>query len=134
MNAPDRSPLAEKRTEAFDVFVFGSNRQGCHGAGAAKDAYEQFGAEWGKGEGHHGRSYAIPTRSFIRNELRSLALHEIEKHVQKFLYYARGHSGLIFLVTALGTGHAGYKDEQIGPMFKGAPENCLLPRQWEKYR
>lgn len=44
-----------------EVFVFGSNLNGWHGGGAARAARLHFGAEWGKGEGPQGRSYAIPT-------------------------------------------------------------------------
>jgi len=35
--------------EAHEVFVFGSNAAGAHGAGAARTAYEKFGALWGEG-------------------------------------------------------------------------------------
>lgn len=44
------------------VFVFGSNPEGRHGAGAAKVAREQFGAKYGCGNGRSGMSYAIPTK------------------------------------------------------------------------
>jgi len=33
------------------IFVFGSNRSGIHGAGAAAYAHKNLGAEWGVGEG-----------------------------------------------------------------------------------
>ena len=32
-----------------EVFVFGSNLHGAHGGGAARSAYEHFGAVWGEG-------------------------------------------------------------------------------------
>lgn len=38
-----------------EIFVFGSNIHGAHGGGAARFAYENFGAEWGVGEGLTGR-------------------------------------------------------------------------------
>ena len=44
-----------------EVFVFGSNIAGKHGSGAARMAYERFGALMGKGVGIAGQSYAIPT-------------------------------------------------------------------------
>ena len=44
-----------------EVFVFGSNALGMHHGGAARVAYNEFGAEWGNGEGMQGQSYAIPT-------------------------------------------------------------------------
>ena len=44
-----------------EIFVFGSNLSGMHGGGAARVAYEKFGAVWGQGTGLQGRSYGIPT-------------------------------------------------------------------------
>ena len=44
--------------EENTVFVFGSNPEGRHGAGAAKIAKEKFGAIYGQGEGLQGSSYA----------------------------------------------------------------------------
>lgn len=32
-----------------EIFVFGSNLAGAHGGGAARFAYERFGAVWGEG-------------------------------------------------------------------------------------
>ncbi len=46
-----------------EVFVFGSNAQGAHGGGAARFAYDRFGAVWGQGEGLQGQSYGIDTMS-----------------------------------------------------------------------
>ena len=44
------------------VFVFGSNLEGRHGAGAARDAATRFGAVYGQGEGLQGSAYALPTK------------------------------------------------------------------------
>lgn len=44
-----------------EIFVFGSNALGMHHSGAARVAYNEFGAEWGNGEGLQGQSYSIPT-------------------------------------------------------------------------
>ena len=44
-----------------EIFVFGSNLAGAHAGGAARLAYERFGAVWGEGVGLHGQTYAIPT-------------------------------------------------------------------------
>lgn len=49
---PDRiSELKEN-----EIFVFGSNLAGAHGGGAARFAYERFGAVWGEGVGLHGQT------------------------------------------------------------------------------
>ena len=44
-----------------EIFVFGSNLEGMHGGGAARIAFDKFGAEWGVGVGPTGQCYAIPT-------------------------------------------------------------------------
>ena len=40
-----------------EIFVFGSNLEGQHAGGAARFAYDKFGAEWGNGVGPQGRCY-----------------------------------------------------------------------------
>lgn len=112
------------------VFVFGSNLAGRHGKGAALYAVKHHGATYGQGEGRHGNSYAIATKDA---NLRTLALDEIEWRVRKFLRYAEQNDPTRFQVTAVGCGLAGYKPEQIGPMFDGAPENCDLPEEFQPY-
>jgi hypothetical protein len=113
------------------VFVFGSNRAGRHGAGAADYARRFYGAVYGQGEGRQGNSYGIPTKD---RKLQPLPLFKIERHVKTFLDYARERPDLRFNVTAIGTGLAGYSPEQIGPMFAEAPQNCELCREFAPYR
>ena len=43
------------------IFVFGSNYEGRHGAGAAKVAMRQFGAIYGQGRGIQGHAYGLIT-------------------------------------------------------------------------
>lgn len=62
--------------------------------------------------------------------LRTLPLSEIDAHVRSFLAYARHFSDVTFQVTRIGCGLAGYKDENIAPMFAAAPPNCRLPPEW----
>lgn len=110
------------------IFVFGSNTAGRHGKGAAKTAVRRYGAVYGQGKGLQGNSYAIPTKN---ERLQRLKLSDIRANVLDFLVFAWGNPGLIFDVTRIGCGEAGYSDEQIGPMFARAPENCRLPGEWE---
>lgn len=49
-----------------EIFVFGSNPEGRHGAGSAKAAIK-FGAKYGKGRGIQGQTYAIPTKNLTPN-------------------------------------------------------------------
>jgi hypothetical protein len=37
---------------------------------------------------------------------------------------------IIFEVTRIGCGLAGYKEKDIAPMFKDSPNNCELPEGW----
>jgi len=113
------------------IFVFGSNEMGKHGLGAALWARKYYGARYGVGIGRTGNAYAIPTKGM---EMESLPLVQIQSYVNCFLRYADEHPELSFMVTRIGCGLAGYKDEQIGPMFQTAPDNCQLPSVWKKYK
>lgn len=110
------------------VFVFGSNLRGVHGAGAARYAHTSLGAEWGVGEGVTGSCYAIPTKD---ENIQTLSLETIEKYVDEFLDFARHNPGTQFCVTRIGCGLAGYDDADIAPMFQGAPTNCNFAEEWK---
>ena len=111
------------------IFVFGSNTVGRHGAGAAFTAWKYYGAIMGQGVGLQGHSYAIPTKD---KNLYMLPIGEIKKYVTQFLQFAADteKDGLAFFVTRIGCGLAGYKDQQIAPLFKGATANVELPHGW----
>lgn len=112
-----------------EVFVFGSNLNGWHGGGAARAAMLHFGAEWGKGEGPQGRSYAIPTMQG--------GVETIAPYVERFIRYARRHPEQTFLVTPIGCGIAGFSPEEIAPLFREAVdvENIHLPKDfWEQLK
>jgi hypothetical protein len=102
-----------------EVFVFGSNASGAHGGGAARTAYERFGAVWGQGHGLHGRSYGIDTMS---------GWDALAADVREFLAFAREHPELTFLLTPVGTGIAGWDAAEVAPLFADAPRNVLLPQ------
>ena len=107
-----------------EIFVFGSNLAGMHGGGAAYAAYRKFGAIWGQGVGLQGQSYAIPTMQG--------GVETIKPYVDEFIAFAREHTELIFLVTRIGCGIAGFRDEQIAPLFEDAHQlpNVVLPPNW----
>ena len=107
-----------------EIFVFGSNLEGFHGGGAARIAYEKFGAEWGVGVGPTGQCYAIPTMQG--------GVETIRPYVDEFISYAEQHPELTFLVTRIGCGIAGFTDEQIAPLFAAARDlqNVALPEGW----
>jgi len=99
-----------------EIFVFGSNEAGIHGAGAAKLA-RKVGAKLGVGVGLSGNSYAIPTKD--RNIV-SLELNQIQEYVIDFLKFVEDNPQLEFLVTEIGCGLAGFSKQQIAPLFKNA--------------
>ena len=107
-----------------EIFVFGSNLAGAHGGGAARLAYERFGAVWGEGVGLHGHTYAIPTMQG--------GVKTIKPFVDEFIRFAKEHGELRFLVTRIGCGIAGFRDEEIAPLFKDAidVENVILPKEF----
>lgn len=112
---------------ANTILVFGSNLRGAHGKGAAAFAHKAFGARYGCGVGLTGRSYAIPTKDA---SIQTLPLDIIRRYVQNFIHFANLNPDLDLVVTQVGCGLAGYKANQIAPLFKDAPDNCILPTDW----
>lgn len=112
------------------IFVFGSNKLGRHGGGAAKAALDYYGAVYGDGLGLRGRSYALPTKY---TPAESMPLDEINEAVHDFIEFASMNLSKKFFVTRVGCVLAGYQDSQIAVMFKHAPTNCNFPEQWKQY-
>lgn len=120
--AADRIDILEEH----EIFVFGSNLAGRHGGGAARAANMKFGAEWGVGVGLTGQSYAIPTMQG--------GVETIKPYVDEFIRFAQANPELKFLVTRIGCGIAGFKDEEIAPLFDKAMQvpNIYLPETFFK--
>lgn len=114
-----------------EVFVFGSNEAGRHGAGAALTARRKFGAKLGKGVGHSGQTYAIPTKNA---KLKTISLTKIGKYVDDFIQFAKSMPELKFYVTEIGCGLAGYTPKDVAPLFANAidVENIYLPHSFLK--
>lgn len=116
-----------------EVFIFGANRRGAHGAGAARQAL-QWGAVMGR-IGLMGQTYGLPTKD---ENIHTLPLPEIQKEINKFFKISQKHPYKIFLVTAVGTGLAGYDIEDIAPLFSeiyagiknGKIKNIILPQKF----
>ena len=108
-----------------EIFVFGSNLAGAHGGGAARLAYNRFGAIWGQGVGLQGQSYAIPTMQG--------GVETIKPYVDEFIRFAKQHLEQKFLVTKIGCGIAGFKVDEIAPLFYHAidSENIVLPKEFD---
>ena len=118
--------------EHTECFVFGSNTAGIHGAGAAKEAWKNHGAEYGVGYGlsfdEKGASFAIPTKD---RHIQTLPTAAVERFVKGFLTFAESRPDLTFKISRIGCGLAGFRDQVIAPMFINASENCLFDTKWQ---
>lgn len=85
------------------VFVFGANTQGRHGAGAAKVAYDKFGAVYGK-IGWHGQSYGIVTKDLRKKTHPSISRTQIIEQITDLYEIANIHSDKDFYVAYSGSG------------------------------
>ena len=124
MYSREYTPERISELKENEIFVFGSNLEGEHGGGAARFAFERFGAVWGEGVGLHGQTYAIPTMQG--------GVETIKPYVDDFISFAKEHAELTFFVTRIGCGIAGFRDEEIAPLFKDAidVENIILPKEF----
>lgn len=113
------------------IFVYGSNELGIHGSGAARLAFNHFGAKMNHGFGISGQSFGIPTKDW---EIQTLPLETIRFYVERFNDFVTRHlySKWNFYVTRIGCGLAGYTPKDIAPMF--APlrhvKNVWLPQDF----
>lgn len=96
-------------------------------------AYDLFGAPWGQGEGAHingnYKSYAIATKD---HRIETLPMEQVCLNIDKFVSYTESFPHYKFFVTRIGCGLAGFKDEQMAPLFAGA-KNCSFAEQWKIY-
>ena len=124
ISRPDYTPERITDLKADEIFVFGSNLAGMHGAGAAHVAFQKFGAVMGCGVGLRGQSYAIPTMQG--------GVETIKPYVDEFIAFAKSRPDLFFYVTRIGCGIAGFRDREIAPLFTAARavENICLPKSF----
>jgi hypothetical protein len=116
--------------EQNEIFVFGSNLAGKHNGGGAKIALEKFGATYGNGVGIQGQSYAIPT---LDENFDKLKIEKINSYVKGFIFYAIQNPNLLFLVTKIGCGIAGYSFKDMAQLFipiNQSLKNIILPKEF----
>lgn len=132
MNTPDN--ITELKPN--EIFVFGSNLAGSHAGGAAKQAYEQFGAEWGIGEGLTGQCYAFPT---LDEEMQPLSGDDLIKARHKLYSTCRALPEKTFFLTKVGCGLAGFSEHYMKGTFAPfivdtlrtrRPANLIFPKGW----
>lgn len=125
-NAKGREDGTEKAQRHFELCEF------C----AALVARNHFHAVYGVGAGMTGDSYAIPTKETDpHNErlLKVLPFEKISKSVAAFLEFSKANPTKKFFVTRIGCELANYSNEQIAPLFAGAPSNCSFAEAWRTY-
>lgn len=126
-----------------EVFVFGSNAAGQHYGGAARVAFNKFGAVWGVGEGLRGNSYALPT---LDHYMRRVSVDALRYSLREFLRVVDCNPGYTFLLTKIGCGIAGWEVSQMGFLFWQVaqefysgrwypyvgclPENLIIPEEF----
>ena len=76
------------------------------------------------GVGLQRQSYAIPT---MQGDVET-----IKPYVDEFVQFAKAHDELIFYVTRIGCGIAGFNDKDIAPLFADAQDvdNIILPQSF----
>ena len=123
---PQADPMMQM--EPNEIFVFGSNTAGIHGAGAALQARLQWQARWGVGEGLTGQCYAFPT---LDGRLKQLPIADMQ--LSRDLLYGTCSQlpDLVFLLTRVGCGLAGYPESVMRELFENPPANLILPSEWQ---
>lgn len=129
-----------------EIFVFGSNTRGLHFGGAARVAYDKFGAKWGLSEGLSGRTYAIPTMSPEGNKVSKRTL---QLSFYNFLRIVQYRKDLKFLLTKIGCGIAGWEIKDVAELLSleimnfnlnyggfgkhNFPDNLSVPEEFVPY-
>jgi predicted NAD-dependent protein-ADP-ribosyltransferase YbiA (DUF1768 family) len=138
------------KLEDNDIFVFGSNPTGLHGAGGALFAKNLYGAEQYVGRGLTGRCYALVTKNlkagFYEKEtnitydlegFKSISVDQIKKNIDELYEFASNHPDKRFLITfqyetwdngAPKKSLNGYTSEEMFQMFirEAIPSNIVF--------
>lgn len=130
-----------------EIFVFGSNPEGRHGAGSAKAALA-FGAVYGVGRGLSGQTYALVTVNlkagytepngtcYLKAGPKSVSLVHIVKNLRELKSVAKTCPEKKFLVayTYGDYNRNGYSDNEMAMAFVAAklPDNVLLHESFEE--
>ena len=134
------------------VFVFGSNPEGRHGAGAAKAALE-FGAKYGVGRGLQGQTYALVTKNlkegfveklkdgtttvYHKSGFRSISKEDLIDNIKEFYDCATNNIHLKFFVVykADSKNLNGYSSKEMYEMLTTykIPDNVYLHSSFRVY-
>jgi hypothetical protein len=130
--------------EENQIFVFGSNPEGRHGAGSAKIARIKYGAKYWNGRGLQGTSYALVTKNlkkdyfekatgitYKRYGARSVTKEQIVNNIKDMYKVAEEmeDSEFIVIYKADTVNLNGYSSQELAHMFKEAepiPPNIVF--------
>jgi hypothetical protein len=135
--------------DSNQVFCFGSNPEGRHGAGTAKIAVDHYGAKWKVGRGLMGQSYGLVTKNLraffyevetgIEYELagrRSVSIEHIEHNIKELYEFAIENPEMEFFIayTPYGKLLNGYTIEEMAKMFCciNIPDNIVFNEDFIK--
>jgi hypothetical protein len=120
--------------EPNQIFVFGSNPQGRHGAGAAAVAKQLFGAKSGQGRGLMGQSYGIVTKDLNKRRHPSVSTRDIKREIDELYEFAKDSPELEFFIAYAGKGAllSGFSPKQMASMFarKEIPGNIVFEEEF----
>lgn len=125
-----------KKLMPHEIFVFGSNTQGRHGAGAAKVALDMFGAIYGRSQGFQGQSYAICTKDLTKSVHPSVSRKDIIIQIGTLYGMAtKVTKAKEFLIAYSGIGKNlnGYTPQEMAQMFLEAgeiPDNIVFEHKF----
>lgn len=131
-----------EQLKSNQIFVFGSNTRGIHGAGAALFARNNFGAIYGQAGGLQGQSYAIITKDLTKDVHPSITREMIIEQIDDLYVFARFAPDHEFLVAyrADNNNLCGYSSEELAEMFArpNIPKNIVFEDEFlklvEKYK
>ncbi|MEY3920475.1 MAG: hypothetical protein RL634_236 [Bacteroidota bacterium] len=150
MELPKLDSLKQK-----DIFVFQTNENGFHGAGSAGWAFngkasgwqnnKKFQTQWNSGErvrglfailrqssglmaGTDGIGYGIVT-CVTAAQPKSVPMSDIEAQLKELRSYTIRKPFLNFILASIGTGHAGYSQNEMWEMYISATEG-RIPENW----
>ena len=111
-----------------EIIVVGTNMNGQHFGGAARQAWESFGLAWFCAEGLCGQTYALPT---LDKQMRQRNDKQITTSVKKLFDCAKENPDNSFLLTKVGCGIASFDEDYIKDKFRNCPKNIILPKDWK---
>lgn len=113
-----------------EIIVVGTNENGFHYGGAAKQAFDDFGLKWGVGEGLSGQSYAFPT---LNKEMEQRSEEELLNSIRILINNCEYYNNKTFILTSVGTGIAGFSIDYVKGLFNQftLPNNLTLPEEWK---